>query len=124
MTDYRAATGHDIVLGSLTVLDPQPKSTGLDYTRKTFAADGTPVYEGPYVELMWDIVETATQYTTILGYFGLSSAESADVTVYIRDEKYAYARYNGVAIRPSGGDYSQYFIRDVKLVIRNLTLSS
>jgi len=123
MSDYRVADGFNVALGSLTVLSPQPRSSGIQYTRQSFAGDGTPINEGPYVLLIWDVVENKTQYQSILTTFGLLSADSNDVTVYIRDEEFDYVRKNGKAIKPfpgQGVDYKNYFIRDLVILIRDL----
>ena len=123
MSDYRVATGTDISLGSLTVLSPQPRSGGIQYTRRTFAADGTPTSEGAYVVLTWDILGSKAQYQSLLTTFGLSSASAAEVTVYARDENYDYVRKNGLAIKPvpgEGVDWKKYFPRNLTILVRNL----
>ena len=130
MSDYRVADGHDVVLGSLTVLDPQPKSEGIRPTRRTFAADGTVYDEGRYVELEWTAVETDTQYRAILTFFGLNGlplTHSNDVTVYVRNELFTYSRMNGTAILPEVGRdvrWRRYFPRDVVILVKTLVDSS
>lgn len=125
MSSYRVSTGHDVVLGSLTVLSPQPDEDhpgGLQYARVQHAADGSLVQEGPYFAFLWEEL-TATQYSTILGLFGLDSATTANVTVYIRDETYAnWVRKNGLAIRPMPGEGVswEYRPRNVTIIVRDL----
>ena len=73
--------------------------------------------------LIWDVVENKTQYQSILTTFGLLSADSNDVTVYVRDENFDYVRTNGKAIKPlpgTGVEYKSYFIRDFTILIRDL----
>jgi hypothetical protein len=131
MSTYRAATGHDIVLGSLTVLSPQPDpGTLIQTTRRTYAVDGTPTDQGRYIEFRWSALADASAYTTILTVFGLSaSVSSALVTVYVRDEVFAWVRMNGTAIRPepmrevSTGDRQQRPL-DIILLVRNLETAS
>lgn len=121
MSDYRVADGHDVVLGSLTVLNPQPRSPGIQYARRRFGADGAPANEGPFVELIWTIVTNA-EYDTIMSNFGLTSTDSNDVTVYVRDENWDYARKNGKAIKPNIGQDRDWdiFPRDMVILIRDL----
>jgi len=119
MTTYRAKVNHDIALGSLTVLSPQPRSEGVKPTRRTPLADGMVVEEGLYVELVWDVFETASEYQTVLTVFGLGSATSADVTIYARNAVYDWKRYNGKAVRPDPS-WQQYFPRGVVILVRNL----
>ena len=105
MSTYRAKINHDIALGSLTVLSPQPDpGPAIQTTRRTFGGDGTVYDEARYVELHWSLLDDASAYTTILTVFGLNaSTENADVTVYVRDEVFAWVRMNGIAVRPMPG---------------------
>lgn len=105
MTSYRVATGFDVILGSLTVLSPQPDpGPAIQTTRRTYGGDGTVYDEARYVELHWSLLDDATAYTTVLTVFGLdASTENADVTVYVRDEVFAWVRMNGIAVRPVPG---------------------
>lgn len=123
MSSYRAATGSDIALVSLTTLDPQPQSAGVQVARRSVMADGTIVDEGLYVELVWNVLDSATAVTGILTPFGLHSAKSAAVTIYARNDLYAWTRYNGTAIRPQAS-WSNYFARGVVVLVRNLELAS
>jgi len=127
MTTYRVADGHDVALVSLNVLSPQPRSEGIKPTRRTFGGDGTPYDEGKYVELLYSMVSTATVYQSILSSFGVQSALSNQVTVYVRDETFAWTRQNGLAIRPEPGQdvrWSNYFPRDVVILVRDLADAS
>ena len=127
MTTYRVATGHNVVLGSLTVLSPQPRSEGMKYTRVNAAASGVVYKEAPYVELVWDLLADATAYQALLTTFGLGSVESATVTVYIRSDKFSWVRMNGRAVRPEVGrgvTWDRYFPRNITILIRDLETAS
>ena len=123
---YRVADGHDVALVSLNVLDPQPRSEGIKPTRRTFGGDGTPYDEGKYVELLYSVVSSVTEYQAILDAFGVKSAGSNEVTVYIRDETFAWTRKNGLAIRPQPGQDVRwsFFPRDVVILVRDLADTS
>lgn len=116
---YRAKVDHDVALVSLTTLDPQPRSSGVMSSRDDFVGDGSVVEHGLYVELEWDVLESSTEYQTILTVFGLLSARSADVTIYARDAVYNWKRFNGKAIRPQPS-WNQYFARNVVILVRDL----
>jgi hypothetical protein len=105
MTSYRVSAGHDVILGSLTVLDPQPDpGPGIQTTRRTYGGDHTVNDQGRYIELEWSAYTTDVAYRTLIGLFGLNDAtSSALVTVYVRDETYNWVRMNGTAIRPIPG---------------------
>jgi len=127
MSSYRVSDGHDVALELLTVLDPQPHSEGIKPTRRSFGGDGVPVDEGEYVELLYSMVPSATEYQTILNTFGVQSAISNQVTVYVRSETFAWVRMNGLAIRPQPGQdvrWSNYFPRDVVVLVRDLEAAS
>ena len=102
MTTYRVKTGTDVILGSLTVFDPQPSGEAvIQTTRRTFAADGSVYDEGRYIELEWTAYTNGADYITLLALFGLSaSVADAAVTTYVRDETFAWVRMNGTAVRP------------------------
>jgi hypothetical protein len=131
MSTYRVATGTDIILGSLTVLDPQPDpGRGIQTTRRTYGGDNTVVDQGRYIELEWSAYTTVANYQTLLGLFGLNaSTSSALVTVYVRDETYAWVRMNGTAIRPVPGQTVKFGDRqqrplDISILVKNLTTAS
>ena len=131
MTTYRVKVAHDVILGSLTVLDPQPDpGTLIQTTRRSYAADGSVTDQGSYIEVKWSALATSSIYTNILTLFGLNaSTSSALVTVYVRDETFAWVRMNGTAIRPepmrevSTGDRQQRPL-DIVLLVRNLAAAS
>ena len=126
-SDYRVADGHNVALVSLTVLSPQPRSPGVKYTRTQYAADGTPILDGAFVNLVWDIMASKTQYQNLLSTFGLSTATSNDVTVYVRNNNFDYVRYNGRAIKPQPGDGVEWqmgFPRSMTILVRNLQVST
>ncbi len=102
MSTYRVATGSDVILGSLTVLAPQPSGEAvIQTTRRTYAADGSVYDAARYVELEWTAFTDGADYITLLALFGLSaSVADAAVTVYIRDETFVWVRMNGTAVRP------------------------
>lgn len=127
MTTYKVAEGSNVALVSLADIAPQCRSEGLEYTRSSFAASGAVVREAPFIRLLFDVLADDTEFNSLLALFGLDSATSAAVTVYIPGPLRTFARYNGTAIRPATGDgmrHSEYFLRDVVLLIRDLVASS
>lgn len=127
MSVYKVADGHDVALESLNTVSPQPRSEGIKPSRRSYAADGTVYDEGRYVELEFSMVSTVTDYQTLLSAFGVQSALSNDVTVYVRDETFAWVRMNGTAVRPEPGKdvrWRDMFPRDVTILVRNLETAS
>lgn len=122
-SNYRAAPGHGIALLSLVLIDPQPASAGFKVTERSYGLSGAVYQQAPYIELVWSMIETPTQYASILSQFGLTSVLYANVTVYIPNAAYTYARYNGIAVKPEigkDGARSNYFLRDFVILIKDL----
>jgi hypothetical protein len=118
-SDYRVATGHGVALVSLNTVAPQPRSEGARYARRTHSADGAIHEEGLHAILTWDVIEDSTDLATLLTQFGLGSATSANVTVYVPSPLQVYTRYNGLALR---GEVTRdnYFIRGIQIIVRDL----
>lgn len=127
-SDYRVKVGHDNPLIDLVTISPQPRSSGLKATERTYGIGASGVFElAPYCELVWDVLETETEYTTLLTAFGLSSSLTSSVTVYIRNSAYAYARYNATAVRPqigTDGQWDNFYLRNFVILLKNLELAS
>lgn len=123
MTTYKVKTGHDQALVDLADIAPQARSTGIRYTKRTYSADGAVHTAGPYVELEFDLVGNATQYLALLTQFGLHASLNADVTVYVKDDLFAWGRYNGVAVRPETGRevvWTRFFPRRIVILVKEL----
>ena len=131
MTSYRVKTGTDVVIGSLTVLSPQPDpGTGIQTTQRTYAADNSVVDQGRYVEFKWSAYESQATYVTLLALFGLNATTStAAVTIYVRNEIYAWVRMNGTAVRPIPGESVKWGDvqnrpLDITILVKNLTTAA
>lgn len=124
---YRVAQGVDTPLIDLVALDPQPRCEGLKYGRQSFAASGQMYLEAPYAELVWDVIESQADYEALLAQFGLDTLISADITITLPNALYESQRFNATAHRPVAGQsvrHSQYFIRDVTILLRDIESSS
>lgn len=128
MTDpkYRLAVGHDVALEDLLVIDPQPRSEGLAFARRTYAADGSVRQEAPYVVLMWDVLDDGDAFQALMAQFGLGmpGVLTAEVTLSgPLDAFWQDAYFNGTAVRPQPGTDAvrrDYFLRNVQVVVRDL----
>lgn len=119
MTTYRVYPVQGTALASLVVLDPQPRSPGVQATSVTYGPNGTVTQQGLYVPLIWDVLKDATQVDAILADFGLHTATSRGVTIYARDQRYVWKRYSGVAILPNA-NWDRYRPRNIEIIVRNL----
>lgn len=109
------------------MISPQPHSTGVQTTRRTFAADGSVYDEGRFIELEFDFSEDPTTYAALLTLFGVVNSLFADVTIYAPDERLAYVRYNGTAVRPQPARdmvRRAYFPRDITILVKDIFAAS
>jgi len=93
----------------------------------TPSADGTITREAPYIELVWSVIESPSDYQTLLALFGLDSLTSANVTLYALNDQFQATRYNGRAVRPIiGASAAQrdFFIRNVVILVKDLAVAS
>lgn len=127
MSTYRVADNWDVALESLNDISPQPQSDGIKPTRRTYAANGAVYDEGLYVELQFNVLNNASAYQSLLNQFGIQSATTNEVTVYVRDATFAWVRMNGLAVRPEMGRdvrWNRFFPRDITILVRDLTAAS
>lgn len=121
---YKVATGHDVAIGSLTDVNPQPRTDGLQYARRQYSASGIVLDELAFVELKWSVFESVTEYQSILSQFGLTSASYALVSVYVQDESFNWILRNATALKPlinTDGSRNNFLLRDFTILLRNLT---
>lgn len=128
VTLYKVSSaGHNIALVSLATISPQPHSTGIQATRRTNGADGSVLDEGRFVELEFNLVQNGTMYVALLTQFGVHNSLTNAVTVYIPDERLAFIRYNGTAVRPQPGRdmrQTRFFPRNITILIKDLEASA
>lgn len=126
-SDYRIAAGHDIALGSLTVLSPQPRGLPVRPTQRTFGLSRASYDLGEYCEWVFDYFVSSTAYSAMLTTMGLGSVNVADVTIYTRNARLVYQRLNATVTLPEmgqDGDWSSYYLRNVVFRFTNLQVAS
>lgn len=124
---YLVAEGHDVALVSLTALDPQPTTRGVQFTERVFNLDGSFTQIGPYCELLFPPLESGDDYLALLAQFGLDDEDSNPVTVYLRNNRLQWTRYNATAMLPGIGQegaWQDYFMRNVVILLTALELAS
>lgn len=120
---YKMALGTDVAAIDLDPIVPQPRSQGVMAARREYTASGGVHEENRYIELVWDAI-TEEDYASILTQFGLTASLTASVTIMAPEIYYAWNRFNGQVVRPALGEDTKrqnFFVRDVVLLIRNLT---
>lgn len=126
MSYYSYGTGHDVALVDMTLFSPQPRSLGVQPTRRVYTASGAVIEEGYYVELLWNVLP-ASKWNTLINALGLGGALYAEVTIRIPNHQFAYTRYNGTAVRPQIGSEVMrqgYFLRNVSILVRDMALAA
>jgi hypothetical protein len=119
-------TGHNVALVDLVNVVPQPHSTGIQTTRRSFSADGTAYDEAKFIELEFNLVQGPTLYVALLTLFGVNNNLTNLVTVLIPDERLAFIRYNGTAVRPSPGKdmrQTRFFPRNIVILVKDLAVA-
>lgn len=119
-------TGHNVALVDLVNVVPQPHSTGIQTTRRSFAADGSVYDEAKFIELEFNLVQGPTLYVALLTLFGVNNNLTNLVTVLIPDERLAFIRYNGTAVRPSPGKdmrQTRFFPRNIVILVKDLAVA-
>lgn len=99
----------------------------METTRRTYGADGSVYDQARYIILEWDLSANPTTYVALLTLFGVQNNLYANVTIYAPDERLAYARMNGIAVRPQPGVdmvRKSYFPRDIRILIKDLAASA
>lgn len=120
---YLVATGHSVALVSLVAMVPQPTGGGVMPVQRNQSASGAVHEIGKWAELKWNVHNNPAMYLALLTQFGLHSALTSSVTVYIRNEFFAFARYNATAVRPQMGtdvEWNNSFPRDISIILKNL----
>lgn len=120
---YKVALGSGVALGSLVDIVPQPAGGGVMVVQRNPSASGAIHEIGLWAELKWSALESPAEYLALLTQFGLHSALTVAVTVYIRNEFFAFARYNATAVRPQMATdvvWNDYFPREISIVLKSL----
>jgi len=123
MSTYKIALGHDVALESLTDIDPQPHTPGLEYARRSYAVDGTVEDEYPHVNLEFRLPLTVTQLQALYAQCGVDSAKTAEVTVYVQVDEFSWERRNGVAVQPlmgADGARDGFFVQGLVILVKRL----
>jgi len=120
---YLISIGNNVALVDLEPLAPQPKSAGIQVTRRNHAADGSISEDGQYIILEYSALESAEMYQDVLDQFDLMDNNSAAVTIYARDSRWDFHRYNGIAVYPEMGreaEWRDLFPRNISILIHSL----
>lgn len=123
MDIYKVAVGWSVADGLLVPVYPQPRSDPAAPTERKFSITGKVHDDGEFMELYWDYIEVEEDYWDLLAQFGVNVEPSANVTIYGRDRRFVFRKFNGVAQLPESKQdvrRSNFFIRDVVMRITHL----
>lgn len=123
MALYSVATGHGVALLSLNVLVPQPQGGAVMPVQRNYSASGAVHETGLYGEFKWSYLPTTAAYLALLTQFGLHNALTSLVTIYCRDARFAFARYNGTAMLPEAMkdmNWADYRPREITIRVNRL----
>lgn len=123
---YSVALGHNVPIGFLVPLSPQPSSPGIKVIRRDYAQDdGDPVAEDikEYVEFEYSGLQNAQQYRDVLASYDLLANKTSKITIWCRDNNYEWTRRNGIAIRPllnRDARWDRFFPRSITIRVIEL----
>lgn len=123
---YLVGIGHNVALLDLDPIEPQPATVPPRATERTYGLSGAVHDHGDYAELVWSALADAEEYQDLLEQFDLDVSLTSEVTVYMRNWQFEAGRYNATAVRPqlgADGDWSQFFPRNVVILLKNLESS-
>lgn len=124
---YKVAVGHNVALVSLAEIVPNPRTSGLQATERSYSANGGVYDSARFVEFEWNIIGSVTAYQALLTQFGVNSALFADVTIYARYSQLAWVRLNGIAVRPESQRDMKLelsFPRNVVLLVKDIEVAA
>jgi hypothetical protein len=118
---YKVGIGHNVPLDDL--VDVKAASTGIQAANREYPVNGGVYDDAEYVILNIANLEDAAMYQAELAKFGLDDAKFANVTVYVRDDQWAWVRKNGIAKRPEQGRDARWrnlYPGDIAILITDL----
>ncbi len=97
---YSVADGYNVALVSLTAVTPQPAGDPVAPVARTTAVSGAIHEQGLFCAWRWSVIKDETAYLALLTQFGLHNAETNEVTIYTRNQRLQWARYNALVTYP------------------------
>lgn len=125
--DYLVATGFNIPFIDLLLIVPQPKTNGIRVTRRSNAVNSRVSDEGLYILFEWNVLQDAPMYQDILTLFDVLDNKVAPVTIYARDGRLIWGRWNGRAIQPEAAndfEWNNFRPHNLKLLVKDLKPST
>lgn len=120
---YRVAIGHDIAFVDMDVMLQQPTAAMVAPVERHYSINATIHDEGGFVRYVFEMIESDTLYQQILGQFGLNDNYFSPVTIYARNDRLYWRKYNGIAHRPEPGPdakWERFFLKDVIVYVTDL----
>lgn len=118
---------HGIIFANLDPIIPEPKTTPVSPVQRNFGASGYHHDQARFAILEWDMVESETEYYTLLQQFHLHEDEVAPVTIYLKSERLEWTVYNGLAHLPEANTdmrWDNFFPRKITMMITDLEIAS
>jgi hypothetical protein len=120
LATFKIGIGHDLLEADLDNFVPyQPKTPGLQWTRRSDAADLSVHEEGPFIRFTWGLMDE-TQYQALIAQCGLLTLKTRLVTIYAQDDNYVWQRFNAIAVKPLSITRRGYWLYDVPLLAKQL----
>ena len=119
---YKVVVGHGVIEEDLITMIQQPFAPPVAPVERHYGISGAHYDEGLFVYFHFDFVDSGI-YASLLNQFGLQANETANVTVYARDDLLVWSIYEGIAHRPEPGvdaKWESFFLRDIRIYVTDM----
>ena len=120
---YRVAIGHNVAAIDMDVILQQPQVNPVGPVERHYGVGGAHYDEGLFTVYHFGFIESPGAYANILGQFGLTDDDYCLVTVYAKDYRLAWRRYNGISRLPEPGSdakWDNFFWRNIDIYVTDM----
>lgn len=100
---FSIADGHNIALGSLVAIDPQPEAQPVQFLSTSYGLSGVVHFQGGFCVWRWPVLESEDEYLSVLTQAGLHNADWNDVTIHTLNQRMQMVRMNARVTLPEPG---------------------
>lgn len=123
-TIYKMALGWDVAEGSMAaIVVQQPQVDIVGPVVRSYGGGGAIWEQGLFTCYHFSMVESETEWLTILTQFALNSEDTSEVTILAKNNRLSLVRWNAVAQVPEGNQdikWSNFFPRDMAIYFVDL----
>lgn len=118
---YKVGIGHNLLVGDLIAIVPQPRN-GIVRSVRSYG-DENHSKRSLHCIFEWNVLPGSTIYKSLMQQFGIYDIEYRDITILALDENLEGASYNATAIQPEFGEdaeWNNFFLRETSVHCHSL----